>query len=283
MGMAARSIGSTTISLGLVAIPVKLYSTVKEGGGASFNLLHAECGTRVKQQLVCPTHDCAVEFEETVKGFEVAPGHYARFTAQELAALEAAQRDELIVEAFVPAGELDALRVNKSNFLGPDKGGQKSYQLLLQTMRDANLVAVCRYNTKGKSLPAMLSAYDAVLVLHRLYFDSEILSYSDIDLGGSPALDKVERGLARDLVAGLRRDAFDGSTFRDEYFDRVRAAADVKAAGGEITKSPEQPTAHVVDLVEALKRSVAENAPKSLKGGVRKAASEKPPRRRRAS
>jgi DNA end-binding protein Ku len=278
--MAARSIGSTSLSIGLVTVPVKLYSAVKEHE-TSFSMLHAECGTKVKQQLMCPMHDKPIEHSETVKGFEVAPGQYVVFTKTDFAALEASQPSAIEVEAFVPVSVLDALTVSKSNYLGPDKGGSKAYQLVLHAMQEASVVGVARASAKGRTYLAIVRPYGSVLALHQLYFDTEVLSYSDIDVPAGAAIVPGERQLARELVSRMRQDSFDSSAYRDEYSDRVRAAADVKAAGGQIAHQPDQPIAHVVDLVEALKRSIAAAPPKP-KGTVRKAASEKP-RRRRAS
>lgn len=278
--MPARSIGSSAVSLGLVTIHVKLFSTVKEDK-ASFNQLHAACGTRVKQQLVCPTHDnTPVEHSETVKGFEVSPGTYVQFTAKELADLEAERNDAIVIDAFVPRAELDALRIDKSNYVGPDKGAEKGYKLLRLEMEHAGLVAVGRQTARGKTRPVVLEPHDAVIVLHQLHYDAEVLSYADIDLG-SATVGNGELRLMRQLVAQLKTDKLDSSAYRDEYSERVRAAAAEKAASGQVTTSPEQPVAPVFDLVEALKRSL-EAAPK-LKGTVKKTASEKPARRRRAS
>lgn len=273
--MIARSTGSTTISLGLVAIPVKLYSTVKQGG-ASFKLLHGTCKGCVKQQLVCPTDECVIEYSDTIKGFEVAPDKFVAFTKQELEALEAERREEVAIDAFVPASALDPIRIDKSTYLGPDKGGHKAYKMLRLEMAHAGVIAVGRYTARGKTRPVMLAPHDAVIVMHQLYFAPEVLP-ADVDLG-NVTVNNTELRLMRKLVDQLRGD-FDHAHYQDEYSDRVQRAADQKAAGGEVTASPEQPVAQVFELVEALKRSV-ESAPKA-KGTVRKAVSDKPPRRRR--
>ena len=141
--MAARSTGSTTISFGLVSIPIKLY-TATQSQSVGFNMLHAECGSRVKQQLICPVHERAIERDETVKGFEVSKGQYVVFSGEELAKLEAEKTNTVEIVEFVPAASVDFVQIEKTTYLGPDKGGHKAYNLLGHAMRHSDVVAVGR-------------------------------------------------------------------------------------------------------------------------------------------
>lgn len=253
--MAARSTGSTTISFGLVSIPVKLY-TATQSESVGFNMLHKDCGSRVRQQLMCPVHDRVIERDETVKGFEFSKGQYVIFSGEELSQLEAERTNTIDIVEFVPAETVDFVQIEKTTYLGPDKGGHKAYKLLGEAMVHTEVVAIGRYNARGKSYVVMIRPYQEGLALHQLYYADEVRSFSEVDLGGEVKFSSAEQGLAEKLIEQLRSDRFDATRYRDEYSDRVRQAATQKAEGLEITTTPEQPAAQIIDLFEALKRSL---------------------------
>ena len=180
--MSARATGSTTISFGLVSIPVKIY-TATQSKGVSFNMLHAECGTRVKQRLYCPTHDAAVEREDTIKGYEFSRDQYVTFGEEELRGLEAQRTNTIDITEFVPAASVDFIQLQKAQYLGPDKGGHKAYGLLSKAMQQTELVAIGRYNARGKSYVVMLRPYRRGLLLHQLYYADEVRSFDEVELG----------------------------------------------------------------------------------------------------
>src|SRR6266404_1265913 len=150
--MAARAIGTGTISFGLVSIPVKLY-TATSSEAVSFNLLHKKCRGRIKQQIFCPTDN------ELVKGYEYAKNQYVLFTDEELDALEAAKTNSLEIVEFVPASTVDWIYISKTYYLGPDKGGDKAYRLLSEAMDRTEKIAVGRYWTRGKEQLVLLRPY----------------------------------------------------------------------------------------------------------------------------
>ena len=140
--MAMRSIGSLTISFGLVAIPVKFY-TAAASEQASFNMLHKKCGGRVKQQYICPTdNNEVVERSDMMKGYEYARGQYVTFTDEELKAMESERSNSIDIAEFVPISSVDFVSVEKTYYLGPDKGGDKAYRLLSESMTKKERVAV---------------------------------------------------------------------------------------------------------------------------------------------
>jgi DNA end-binding protein Ku len=259
--MAARSTGSTTISFGLVSIPIKLY-TATQSQSVGFNMLHEECGSRVKQQLFCPVHERVIERDETVKGYEFSKGQYVVFTQDELGKLEAEKTNTIDIVEFVPAASVDFVQIEKTTYLGPDKGGHKAYNLLGHAMRHTEVVAIGRYNARGKSYVVMIRPYGKGLALHQLYYADEVRSFEEVDIGDDVRFSGAEQDLAEKLIEQLRTDAFDPSQYRDEYSDRVREAAEQKAQGQEITTAPEQPPAQIIDLFEALKRSLEGNESK---------------------
>jgi DNA end-binding protein Ku len=262
--MAARSTGSTTISFGLVSIPVKTY-TATSSESVSFNMLHKECGTRVKQQLMCPTHETVVERDDTVKGYEVAKGQYVTFSNEELRLLEAERTNTIDITEFVAADTVDFLQIEKTHYLGPDKGGHKAYNLLGHAMKNAGVVAIGRYNARGKSYVVMIRPYETGLALHQLFYADEVRAFSDVEIGPDTRISEAEEQLAAKLIDQLRTERFDASKYRDDYSDRVREAAEQKAQGLELTAAPEQPAAQIIDLFEALKRSLEPGALKNEK------------------
>ncbi|MET0287199.1 MAG: Ku protein [Polyangiales bacterium] len=259
--MAARATGSTTISFGLVSIPIKLY-TATSSQSVAFNTLHAECGSRIKQQIFCPVHEKVVERDETVKGYEFSKGQYVVFSQEELSKLEAEKTNTIDITEFVPAESVDFIQIEKTTYLGPDKGGQKAYNLLGHAMKQTNVVAIGRYNARGKSYVVMIRPYEKGLALHQLYYADEVRPFADVEIGEDVAVPEREQLMAKMLIEQMRTDAFDPASYRDDYSDRVREVAEQKAQGMEITSAPEQPPAQIIDLFEALKRSLEGNESK---------------------
>jgi DNA end-binding protein Ku len=282
--MVARATGSTTICFGLVSIPVKIY-TATQSQSVSFNTLHQECGSRVKQQLYCPTHDKVIEREETIKGYEFAKGQYVTFGNEELRLLESERTNTVDITEFVPAQSIDFIQIDKTQFLGPDKGGHKAYGLLAHAMQNTGLVAIGRYKARGKSYVVMLRPFEKGLILHQLFYADEVRSFADVEIGDEVRVSEAEQNLAEKLIDQLRSERFDASQYRDEYSDRVRVAAEEKSKGLEIVSAQEAPPAQIIDLFEALKQSL-ENAPARTVKGPKKAgpmAAEEPKRGKRKS
>ncbi|MBL8113436.1 MAG: Ku protein, partial [Acidobacteria bacterium] len=163
--MAARSIGTAYVSFGLVSIPVKLYSTGEASSGVGFNLLHGKCGSKLKQQYICPKDGDVVPRDQMIKGYEFAKDQYVTFTEDELKAFaEKASKTIEIVE-FVPASKVDPLYFDGAYFLGPDTGGEKPYRLLGEAMKKTGRTALAKWASRGKQYIAMVRAMDKGLVL----------------------------------------------------------------------------------------------------------------------
>jgi DNA end-binding protein Ku len=254
--MAARSIGSGTISFGLVSIPFKLF-TATSPKSVSFNMLHKTCGSRLKQQLLCPVDNVVVERSDTVRGYEYQRDQYVRFTDEELKALEAARTGALELQEIVPAESVDFLYIEKTYFIGPDKGGDRAYRLLAEALERKGRVAVGRFAQRGKDNLVIVRPYKKGLILHECYYADEVRSFDDVETGGAFEFKPIELDLANKLVEQLERESFDPARFRDEWADKVLAAVEKKVAGEEVIEAPEAPKAQIIDLLEALKRSVA--------------------------
>ena len=290
--MAARSIGSGTISFGLVSIPFKLF-TATSAKSVSFNMLHKACGSRLKQQLLCPVENVVVERSDTIRGFEYARDQYVKFTDEELKAMEAARTGVLELQEFVPAETVDFLYIEKTYFLGPDKGGDRAYSLLAQSLERNNKLAVGRFAQRGKDNLVIVRPYKKGLILHECYYADEVRSFDDVETGGAFEFKPIELDLADKLIQQLEKDKFEPGRFRDEWADKVKEAVEKKVAGEELMTAPEAPKAQIIDLLEALKRSVAaaeaapansETEPPSVAKGPKKAeprAAEEAPKARK--
>lgn len=284
--MSARAISSGTISFGLVSIPVKLY-TAASSEQVRFNMLHRKCGGRLKMQYYCPVDDEVVERGDTIKGFEYARGQYVRFEDDELKSLEAEKSNSIEIVEFVPIERFDFIQVERTYYLGPDKGGDKAYRLLGDAMKAEKRVAVGRWAARGKEQLVVIRPYRDGLLFHQLYYADEVRAFDDVDTGATFQFSDVEQDLARKLIEQLSSDEFDADKYHDSFRDRVTKAVEQKVAGEEVTVAPEAPKAHVIDLFEALKQSLAkEGAPAKppkkaeAKGGEEAPAADREPARR---
>jgi DNA end-binding protein Ku len=253
--MPARAISSATISFGLVAIPVKLY-TATSSQQVHFNMLHPETKTRVQQQYITPSTGEVVERGSLVKGYEYARGQYVVFSDEELKALETERSNSVDIVEFVPLSSVDLLSVEKTYYLGPDKGGDKAYQLLTESMKRTQKVAVGRWAARGKEQLVLLRPYKTGLLLHQMFYANEVRSFEEVDTGATYQFKDIELNLAENLIAQLSQDAFDPARYKDEYAGRVLAAVEQKVAGEQIHVAQEVPKAQVIDLFEALKQSL---------------------------
>jgi DNA end-binding protein Ku len=270
--MASRAIGSGTISFGLVSIPVKLY-TATSPQRVSFNFLHEKCGTRVKMQYYCPFDQEVLTRQDMIKGYEHAKDRFVTFTEDELKKLEAEKTDRLDIVEFIDADSLDYILIESTYYLGPDKGGDRAYRLLCDAMNRTGKVAIGRFGRSGKQHMVALRPYKDGLVMHQLYYADEVHSIDDVNFPKNVPFRPVEEELADKLIEQLATDKFEPEKFHDEYRDRVQTAVEQKVAGKEISVMPEQPAAQIIDLFEALKRSLGNKVTE----GAQKAANEPAP------
>jgi DNA end-binding protein Ku len=258
--MAARATSSGTISFGLVSIPIKVF-TAQSSQTVHFSMLHDADQSRLKQTYVCRKCEAPVERNQTVKGFEYARDQYVVLTDDELKALEKQSDRSIEIEEFVPISKVDPLYFEKSNLLGPDKGGHKAYQLLRAAMVDAGKVAIGRFNTRGRQQLVLLRPTADGLVMHGLYYADEVRNFDDIETGSDVELKDSELALAHQLIDQLTQKTFEPGKYEDEYRRLVLEAVDQKVAGQEIVVMPNaEPREQIIDLVAALKKSLAAKA-----------------------
>jgi DNA end-binding protein Ku len=284
--MAARSIGSLSISFGLVSIPVKLYSATEASRAISFNLLHKACGSRVKQQYFCAKEEIPVAREDMVKGYEFAKDQYVMFTPEELKAMEEAGTHAADITEFVPIEAVDPIFFDKAYYLAPDKGGTKPYSLLAKALRESDRCAIGRWAARGKQYIVMIrpiaDGNGDALVMQQLLYAAEVRAIKDIDIPKTDVKD-VELRLAKQLIDQQASDKFDPSAYTDDVRARIEAAVQKKVEGQEVTLAAEAPEggAQVIDLMEALRASLEKKAPAKAQAPTR-TEGRKPPRRAQA-
>ncbi len=255
--MAARALASLTVSFGMVSIPVKLYSATQAQAGVSFNLLHASCGSRLKQQYLCAREGVVVERADMVKGYEFSKDQYVTFTPEELKELEEKGTQTIEISEFVPAASIDPIYYDKAYFLGPDKGGAKPYALLAESMRQTGQTAVGRYAARGKQYIVQLRAVPGGLVMQQLLYQPEVRTIDELGIEAAPVRD-TELALAKQLIGQISSNVFDPGRYEDDVRKRIEATVQRKVEGEQIAISPSAPEtgAQVIDLMEALRASL---------------------------
>ncbi|HSN90348.1 MAG TPA: Ku protein [Anaeromyxobacteraceae bacterium] len=254
--MAPRPVATGTISFGLVSIPVRLYSATQPASSVSFNLLHDKDGARLKQQYVCSQCGEKVERDQTVKGYEFAKDRYVRFTAEELEALEEIASQTIDIAEFVPASDVDAVHYEKAYYLSPEKGGAKAYRLLSEAMRRSGRAALARYAARGKQYLVLIRPREGRLVMQQLFYADEVRPFDEIPLDEAEVKEQ-EIQLALQLVEQIAADRFEPGKYEDAVKKRTLAAIEGKVQGQEIQVAAPEPQAQVIDLMEALKASLA--------------------------
>ncbi|MBS2032823.1 MAG: Ku protein [Deltaproteobacteria bacterium] len=256
--MATRSIGTATISFGLVSIPIKLFSTNESSSGISFNLLHDKCKGRVKQQYICPKdNNEVVERTNMVKGYEFAKDQYVLFTEEELKALEEQASKAIEITEFVPLSKVDPLYFEKAYYLGPDKGADKSYKLLGEAMRETQRCALAKYAARGKQYLVLLRPVENGIVMQELRYADEVKPMSEVPLGEGE-VKEAELTLAKQLINQISTEQFDPKKYKDEVKERTLAQIQRKMQGEAVSVVAEAaPQGKIIDLMEALKASLS--------------------------
>jgi len=275
---APRSIGSLTVSFGLVAIPVKLFTATQSQNAISFNMLHKDCGSRLRQQYVCIKDGSIVERDEMVKGYEFAKDQYVQFTPEEIKALEEAGSHSVEISEFVPVESIDPVYFDKTYYLAPDKGAGKPYTLLTEALKESKRCAVGRWAAKGKAYIVILRPIGDVLTMQQLRFATEVRPATEIDVGKAD-VKPGEMKLARQLIDQQQADMFDPTAYVDEVRGRIEAAIQKKVEGQEISISegPAPSTGKVIDLMEALRASLEKT--ESARASTTKLGPRKAPKR----
>ncbi|MBI3975200.1 MAG: Ku protein, partial [Armatimonadetes bacterium] len=219
-----------------------------------FRLLHKTCGTPIQNRRWCPTHETIVPYEETVRGFEVARGRFVAMSEEELER-GTADGPTLDIAQFVLLAEIDPIYFEKSYYLAPDEGGGKAYHLLREAMRDAEKIAVGKVVIREKEHLVAVRPYGEGLVMSTLFYADEIRSL-EMDEVPAARIHPNERKMAVQLIEGLTAE-FQPEAFKDTYREKLMDVIKAKAAGEAVTAAPGPRPEKVVDLMDALRRSLA--------------------------
>jgi DNA end-binding protein Ku len=270
--MAARSIGTATISFGLVTVPIRMYTASESSAAISFNMLHAKCGSRLKQQYVCTKDEEIVPRDQMVKGYEFTKDQYVTFTEAELKTMAEESTRAIEITEFVPLQKVDPVYFEAAYYLGPDKGGERAYSLLAAAMRQTGRSALAKWAARGKMYLVMLRPVEKGLIMQVLLYADEVRPFDEVPVGDTQVKD-TELKLAIQLIDQIATEEFHPENYEDEVRKRYNAAIQEKVQGREITAAPtEEPKAQIIDLMEALKASLGNRAPRAEKEAERKPA-----------
>jgi len=258
MPTSTRPIASLTLSFGLVAIPVQVFSAAIPAERIAFNFLRAKDGSRVRQQYVAVKDGKPVERADMAKGYEFAKDQFVTFTPAELKELEDKTSRTIDISEFVPLDSVDPIYFSATYFLVPEKGGAKPYALLAAALRNSRRCAVGRWISRGKEHLVVIRPLDSALAMHQLHFQGELRPIKDLGIE-SATVSEGELKLANQLIDQLAVKKFDPSEFHDEFKGRVTAAIQRKVQGKEVSVAQEPPSnrgSNVIDLMQALKASL---------------------------
>jgi DNA end-binding protein Ku len=273
-----RAFASGQIAFGLVSIPVKLFSAAEASEKISFNMIHQECGSRIQQQLFCPKDERSIDRSEVVKGYEFSKGQYVLFNEEELKLLEEKATQQIEIVEFLPNSQIDPIYFQKSKYVAPDRGGDRAYALLAKALEQTGRWALAKYAARGKQYLVVIRPVGKGLVMHQLYYPNEIRSMDELELG-DPVIKDNELKMAIQLAEMGANEEFHPENYRDEVKERIRGLIQKKIEGEEITNAEaDEPKAQVIDLMEALRRSLGGASAKTKAAPAPRAASKAPAR-----
>jgi DNA end-binding protein Ku len=256
-----RAIWSGSISFGLLNVPVKLYSAVSRKN-VSFRELRESDGSRIRHKRVAEADGEEVPYEDIVKGYEISPEQYVVVTRDELEEIDPKRTRAIEIQDFVDLDDIDPIYFDHPYYLGPDKGAEKAYALLVKAMGDAKKVAIARFVLRNREHLAAIRPADKVLTMATMRFADEVVAPEELGEDVVPQngrkLDKREVEMAKQLIDSLTSD-FDPSKYRDEYREELLALIDRKAQGKAVVEpvSEEPKPTKAPDLMAALEESLA--------------------------
>lgn len=291
----ARSLWSGSISFGLVNVPVKLHTVVRDRQ-VHFHMMTPDGTCRLRRKLYCPDTGKEYDFGETARGFEVAPDQYVIIEQEEFARLKPEQGHAIEIQEFVDLEDVDPVYFDRPYYLSPGKGGDKGYKLMVEAIEASGKVGIARFVMHQRQHLAVLRVRDHALVLETMHYHDEVAAVSDLDLPAKVSVNQRERELAVQIIESMAT-AFEPERYHDEYREQLEELIRERAEGEEetvLTQAPPEPGGKVIDLMEALKKSLAQRsgaagaseAPATGKRGgpaTRKGAQRKAPAKKAAS
>jgi DNA end-binding protein Ku len=252
----ASTVWKGFISFGLITIPVRLFAAARTER-VSFNQIHNVCGGRIKQQTFCPQCDRLVERSELVKGYEVEKDRYVIVNDEEIKAIAPASSDTMEIVEFVKADGIDPIYYDSSYFMVPEEAGKKAYHLLLETMRKSGYSAIAKITMHQREYTVVVRPHSDGLLLHTMFYPEEVREVPEFRRDENVAVKPQEVALAEKLVEGLAAD-FDPSKYHDEYQTKMQQMIEAKKEGLTVGVEAPKRRAPVIDLMQALQKSLGE-------------------------
>ena len=253
--MSLRSISRSSISFGLVSIPVEVFPATASKS-VHFNLLHAKDNSRIEEKIYCVAEDKLIARNELVHGFQIQKGKYVSFTNEELKTLESGPGHEIEIMQFIPISGVDPVYFSSAYLLGCGSGSAKAYRLLNAAMTKCQRAALAKFAMRGKEHRVRIRPYSNVLMLHTMHYADEIRSSDQVDHGANASVRASDLKIAERLVDDLSKDKFEANKFEDTYREKILKVAQQKAAGHAVATPAATKPGKVIDLMSALKDSL---------------------------
>jgi DNA end-binding protein Ku len=251
----AASVWRGHLTFGLVSFPVRLFSAARSET-ISFNLLHKTDHSRIRQVTYCQAEDKPIERGELVKGYEYEKGHYVVIDDEDIKKVAPKTAKVMEILEFVKADQVDAVYLESSYYMAPDEGGEKPYALLFEALRQSQYFALAKVAMHNREHIIILRPGPKGILSHTMFYQDEIRQVEEFRTDTSLVKDK-ELDMAKMLISSLEAD-FEPAKYHDTYRDNLQKMIEAKIEGKRVVETPEPKVAPVIDIMEALKRSLAE-------------------------
>jgi DNA end-binding protein Ku len=250
----ASTVWKGHLTFGLVSFPIRLYSAAR-GESISFNQLHKADNSRVKQVLYCAAEDKPIPRSEIVKGYEYEKDRYVVIEDEEVKKVAPATAKVMEIQEFVKAGQVDPIYFETSYYMAPDEAGEKPYALLFDALKRTGYVGVAKVAMHNREHVVILRPGEKGVLMHTMYYQHEIRQVDEFRTDLSLVKEK-ELALATSLIEALAGE-FEPEKYKDDYRENLLRMIEAKKQGEEVVATPEPQQAKVVDILEALKASLA--------------------------
>jgi DNA end-binding protein Ku len=254
----ATSVWKGHLTFGLVSLPVKLF-TAARSETLSFNQLHKHDNSRIKQVIYCQAEDKPIPRDEIVKGYEYEKGKYVVIEDEEVKKVAPKTAKVMEILEFVKAGDVDPVYLESSYYMAPDEGGEKPYALLFEALKDTKYYAVAKIAMHNREHIVVVRPGERGMILHTMYYEDEVRRTEEFRTDTSKVTER-EMNLAKMLVESLAAE-FEPGKYHDTYRTNLRQMIDAKVEGHKIVETPEPHIAPVIDIMEALKKSLEARKP----------------------
>lgn len=275
----ASTVWKGHITFGLVSFPVRLYSAARSES-IHFNQLHKHDGSRIKQVLYCQAEDKPIPRSEIVKGFEYEKDKYVVIEDEEVKKVAPPSAKVMEIQEFVKSDQVDPIYLETSYYMAPDEAGEKPYALLFEALKKTGYVGVAKIAMHNREHVVILRPGKNGVLMHTMYYNHEIRQVDEFRTDTSLVKDK-ELALATNLIEALA-DEFQPDKYTDNYRDNLLKMIEAKKAGEEVVETPAPQESKVVDIMEALKASLAaaKKPPKAAEAPAQEAPAARPAKKR---